>query len=148
MARTPPAWLRTAGYWFLAFEFSVGFVTKFWSGPTFFGPAYSEKFVEWGFSPNMRFVVGALELLAAVLFVIPRRQTRFFAAAMLVFVLDAATTVHITNPDPVGAGISAPLHLMIMLVLVAVNWPADWRDVVPLPMSRARKSEHAVSRGV
>ncbi|MEV6426841.1 hypothetical protein [Nocardia sp. NPDC051463] len=57
MSRHPSsALLRSAAYWFLGFEFFVGFATKFWPGPTLFGPAYSEKFAGWGFDPNMRYV--------------------------------------------------------------------------------------------
>ncbi|MFD0360971.1 DoxX family protein [Nocardia sp. GCM10030253] len=130
--RSTSAWLHTAIYWFLGFEFFVGFATKFWPGPTFFGPAYSEKFAEWGLDPNMRFVVGALELIAAVLLVIPRRQTRFVGAAMLVLVLTGAVTTHIIDDGAIYEEVSAPLHLAIMFVVALVNWPADWRAVVPL----------------
>lgn len=56
----------------------------------------------------MRFVVGALELIAAVLLVIPRRQSRFLGVAMLVLVLSGAVTrpvapsrsATITTPGP------------------------------------------------
>jgi uncharacterized membrane protein YphA (DoxX/SURF4 family) len=57
--------------WFLAVEFTVGAATKFYPGETFFGPPYSVKFVDWGYPSWFRFVVGAGELLAAALLVIP-----------------------------------------------------------------------------
>ncbi|MFC7585395.1 hypothetical protein ACFQYP_17915 [Nonomuraea antimicrobica] len=59
--RVWPRRLLTAFYWFVAFTFFVGFVTKYWPGPTFFGPAYSVKFVEWGYPSWFRFVVGTIE---------------------------------------------------------------------------------------
>ncbi|MFQ6329218.1 DoxX family protein [Nocardia sp. CWNU-33] len=130
--RSRSAPLGQAVYWFLAFEFVIGFATKFWPGPTFFGPAYSEKFAEWGFDPKMRFVVGGLELIAAVLLVVPRKETRFLGAAMLVLVLTGAVTTHLIDDGAIYEEVSAPLHLVIMLVVALVNWPADWRDVVPL----------------
>ncbi|MFI6166888.1 DoxX family protein [Nocardia sp. NPDC051052] len=133
--RIRKARLITGVYWFLGFEFFVGFVTKFWPGPTFFGPAYAEKFVDWGYHPNMRFVVGALELTAAVLLVIPRRESRFLGAALLVLVLTGAVTTHLVDDAPFWQGTSAPIHWVIMMIVALANWPADWRDVVP-PWSR------------
>ncbi|MGW1927429.1 DoxX family protein [Streptomyces massasporeus] len=64
--------LMTGLYWFLALEFALGAVTKFWPGDTMFSSAYATKFVDWGYPPWMRFVVGALEGIAAVLLVISR----------------------------------------------------------------------------
>lgn len=127
--RTVPSWLRTGFYWFVAAEFFVGFATKFWSGETMFGPAYSEKFADWGFDPNMRFVVGAIELICAILLVIPRRQARFLGAAGLVLVLTGAVTTHMIDDGPVYQEVSAPLHLVLMLGIAAVNWPADMREL-------------------
>ncbi|MEV4234392.1 DoxX family protein [Nocardia sp. NPDC050408] len=141
------AWVRTGLYWFLGFEFFVGFATKCWPGSTIFGPAYSEKFAEWGFHPNMRFVVGGLELIAAVLLVLPRRESRFLGAAILVLVLTGAVTTHLIDDAPIWQGTSAPIHLVIMMAVALVNWPADWRDVVP-PWGRTASSARAsVARG-
>ncbi|MFE3446692.1 DoxX family protein [Nocardia sp. NPDC059180] len=129
--RTPPAWLRTGIYWFFGFTFTMGAITKFYSGETFFGPAYSEKFAEWGFDPNMRFVAGAIELVCAILLVVPRKQTRFLGASMLVLLLTGAVTTHIIDEAPVGEEVSAPLHLVAMMIIALVNWPADWRELLP-----------------
>jgi hypothetical protein len=51
--------LMTGLYWFLALEFALGAVTKYWPGDTIFSSAYSAKFVDWGYPSWMRFVVGA-----------------------------------------------------------------------------------------
>ncbi|MGY0500715.1 DoxX family protein [Nocardia sp. FBN12] len=130
VAHRVPAWLRTGFYWFLAFEFFVGFVTKFWPGETFFGPAYAEKFADWGFDPNMRYVVGAIELVCAILLVVPRRQTRFLGAATLVLLLTGAVTTHVIDDAPVYEEVSAPLHLVIMLCVAVANWPTDVRQLL------------------
>lgn len=65
------AWQRacTALCWLLAIAFLMGAVTTFWPGETFFGPPYSEKFVDWGYPSWFRFVVGAGELVGALLLV-------------------------------------------------------------------------------
>ncbi|MFI6925870.1 hypothetical protein ACIBIZ_38440 [Nonomuraea spiralis] len=64
--RSRPRWLSTVLYWYLAASFFIGFVTKFWPGPTFFGPAYAEKFADWGWPPWMRFVVGIIMIGVAL----------------------------------------------------------------------------------
>lgn len=127
-----PSWLRTAFYWFLATEFIVGFITKFWPGPTFFGPAYSVKFVEWGFPAWARFVVGAIELACAILLVIPSKRSRFIGAAGLVFLLTAAVTTHLIDDAPLYEEVSAPVHLAILGMVALANWPTDWKDLLPL----------------
>ncbi|MEU5786013.1 DoxX family protein [Micromonospora lupini] len=120
----------TGVYWFLAAEFALGAVTKYWPGDTIFSSAYSVKFVDWGYPSWMRFVVGALEGVAALLLVIPSRRTRFLGAATLMFVLTGAVTTHITNHDPAGESWAAPTHLVIMTILALANWPADWRELL------------------
>jgi uncharacterized membrane protein YphA (DoxX/SURF4 family) len=129
--RVWPRRLMTALYWFVALEFALGAVTKYWPGDTFVGPAYSTKFVDWGYPSWMRFVVGGLEGLCAILLVIPNRRTRFVSATVLAFVLTGAATTHIINHDPVTESWAAPTYLVISGILALVNWPADWRDVVP-----------------
>ena len=129
-SRVWPHRLRTGAYWFVAAEFLVGAVTKFWPGPTFFGPPYSVKFAEWGFPPEFRFLVGALELLSAVMLVVPRRRFRFIASTILVLVLTGAVTTHIVNHDVLSESISAPIHLIIAAIMALANWPANWRELL------------------
>jgi uncharacterized membrane protein YphA (DoxX/SURF4 family) len=128
-----PRRLMTGLYAFLALEFTLGAITKYLPGETFFGPPYAVKFVEWGYPSWMRFVVGGLELLGAVLLVIPSRRTRFLGATTLVFVLTGAVTTHIVNHDPWGESFAAPTHLVVTGILALANWPADWRDVLRVP---------------
>jgi hypothetical protein len=123
----------TGLYWFLAFEFMLGAVTKCWPGDTIFSSAYSTKFVEWGYPSWMRFVVAVLEGAAALLLVIPDKRTRFLGATTLMFVLTGAVTTHIVNHDPAVESWAAPVHLLIMGALALASWPADWRDLLPAP---------------
>jgi uncharacterized membrane protein YphA (DoxX/SURF4 family) len=125
--RVWPRRLLTGLYWYLAASFLVGAATKFWPGPTFFGPAYSEKFADWGYPPWFRFVVGGLELVCAVMVVVPRARFRFLAAVSLVLLLTGAVTTHIVNHDPLSESVLAPVHLLIAAFVALVNWPAGWR---------------------
>jgi hypothetical protein len=142
---TPRVWsqrLVTGFYWFLAAEFLVGAITKYWPGPTFYGPAYSIKFAEWGYPSDFRFVVGTLELICAVMLVIPRRRFRFIGATTLVLVLTGAVTTHIVNHDPLYESFAAPTHLMIMALIALANWPADWRQLLRPGHSATAGSMH------
>lgn len=141
-----PAWLRTAFYWVLAAEFFVGFATKFWPGPTFFGPAYSVKFVDWGYPAWFRFLVGAIELICAIFLVVPSKRFRFIGAAGLVLLLTAAVTTHLIDEAPLYEEVSAPIHLLIMAMVALANWPADWRDL--LHPQRASAASPTRARGV
>jgi hypothetical protein len=134
----------TGLYWFLAFEFALGAITKCWPGGTFVGPPYSTKFVDWGYPSWMRFVVGALEGLSAILLVIPSRRTRFLGATTLVFVLTGAVTTHIINHHGLTESWAAPTHLVITGALALANWPADWRDLLRAPTRL--QSEHHIQR--
>ena len=136
-ARIPARHALTALYWLLATQFAVGAVAKFMPGESFFGPSYSVKFVEWGYPSWMRFVVGGLELLSAVLFLIPGRRTRFLGATTLVFVLTGAVTTHIVNHDAWSESIAAPTLLVVNGVLALATWPADWRDLLRPPARSA-----------
>ncbi|MFF3609731.1 DoxX family protein [Streptomyces sp. NPDC002463] len=141
--------LMTGLYRFLAFEFALGAVTKYWPGDTIFSSAYSAKFIEWGYPAWMRFVVGALEGVAAVLLVIPERRARFLGATTLMFVLTGATTTHIVNHDPAVESWAAPTHLFIMGILALANWPADWRDLLRAPVAptaRTVRSSNEMAR--
>ncbi len=141
-ARVWPRRLMTGLCLFLAFEFTVGAITKYMPGETIFGPSYSVKFVEWGYPSWMRFLVGTLELLSAILLVIPSRRTRFLGATTLVFVLTGAVTTHIVNHDGWVASFSAPTHLVIVGALALANWPADWRDLLRAPSRSVAQAPH------
>ena len=135
ITRVWPRLVMTAFYWFLALECLVGAITKYMPGETFYGPPYSVKFVDWGYPSWMRFVVGGLEFISAVLMVVPSRRTRFLGATILVFVLTGAVTTHIVNHNVLFDSFAAPTHLIIMGILALTNWPADWRDVLRAPAS-------------
>lgn len=138
--RVWPRRLLIGFYWLEAAQFLLGAVTKYWPGPTFFGPAYSVKFAEWGYPSSARFVVGGIEFVCAVLLVVPRRRFRFLGAATLVFVLTGAVTTHIVNHDELYQSVAAPTQLVIMAVIALASWPADWRDLFRVPTENHRRT--------
>lgn len=115
----------------MALEFAVGGAAKFVPGETFFGPPYSEKFVDWGYPAWFRFVVGAGEIVGAALLVTPRR--RFLGASVLVVILVGAVLTHIVNQDPLSESVSAPVHLALAGVVAWASRPATLRSVMTRP---------------
>nr|WP_279507863.1 DoxX family protein [Actinomadura sp. KC06] len=94
------------------------------------GQDYAVKFVDWGYLSWFRLVVGTLELVCAVLLVIPRKPARFLGAAGLVLVLDGAVTTHIVNQDPLSQSVQAPIHPLIAAAIALANWPSQWRRLL------------------
>lgn len=132
--------LATVAYAFVALEFLVGAVTKYWPGVGPLGSDYAVKFAAWGYPSWFRFVVGTIELVCALCLLSSSRRFRFVGAAGLVLVLDGAVTTHIVNHDPLGQAIAAPIHLVVAFVIVLANWPADWKDLLA-PVRPARRAE-------
>ncbi|UED82771.1 DoxX family protein [Streptomyces profundus] len=122
-------WLTGLCGW-MVFSFTVGALTKFSSGETFFGPAYSEKFVDWGYPSWFRFVVGGGELLGAALLL--RVRTRWWGAGLLLVITSGAVVTHVAHLDPVGESLSAPLHVVLSALLVWVYRPAGTRGRRPV----------------
>ncbi|WP_116947922.1 DoxX family protein [Jiangella endophytica] len=109
----------------MVFSFVMGALTKFYWGETWFGDAYSVKFVEWGYPSWFRFFVGAGELVAALMLLRP--PLRFAGASMLIVITFGAVVTHVANEDPLAHSISAPIHLVLALVVAWVARPRDWR---------------------
>lgn len=128
--------LLTGICWVIIGEFFFFAPFKFYPGGMFGYPAYPEwlfgypaypvKFVAWGWPDWFSFVVGALEILVAVLLLFPRR--RFIGAALLTFIMTGAITTHIIHKDALADSISAPVHLVLAGIVALAYWPTDWRQ--------------------
>ncbi|PSL00580.1 DoxX-like protein [Murinocardiopsis flavida] len=127
---TAPVWQRRlliALVAWMAVSFTVGALTKFYWDDTFFGPAYAEKFAGWGYPSWFRFPVGAGELVGAGLLLTAR--TRVHGAALLAFITAGGTLTHIVNQDALYQSVSAPLHLLLSVLVVWWYWPPDAREL-------------------
>lgn len=116
--------------WFIAVELFVFAPFKFSPRGVLGYPSYPEKFVDWGYPAWFSFVVGAGELFAAVMLVLPRR--RFLGAVVLVVILIGAVVTHVINHDTLADSISAPVHLVLAVIVALAYWPADWREPLAL----------------
>jgi uncharacterized membrane protein YphA (DoxX/SURF4 family) len=125
----------------MVFSFILGALTKFYWGDTWFGPAYSIKFTEWGYPSWFRFFVGAGELLAALMLLNPR--LRFLGAGILVVITSGAVATHIASQDPISQSVSAPVHLALALIIAYVAWPSDWLDLLTGRQSHRDRKETA-----
>lgn len=109
----------------LAIEFIPGGAFKFVSGETFFGPPYAVKFVNWGYPAWFRFVVGAGEVIGAILLLLPRY--RFFGGALLFVILTGAVITHFVNVSSVGERTSSQIHFVLTGIVTWFLRPIDWR---------------------
>ncbi|HLW03589.1 MAG TPA: DoxX family protein [Ktedonobacterales bacterium] len=125
------AWFVAVAYLFFApFKFSPVGVLGY--------PSYYVKFVQWGYPAWVSPVVGGVEILAAVMLLLPRR--RFLGAGMLVLLMTGAVTTHIIDHDMLADNFSAPVMLVLDSIVALANWPADWRE----PLALGRRGEARV----
>lgn len=126
--------LATGLCWFIALEFFFFAPFKFSPVGILGYPSYFVKFVQWGYPAWFSVVVGAGELFAAVLLILPRR--RFLGAVILVALMTGAVTTHIVDHSTLSDSIAAPIELVLASIAALTQWPADWRD--PLTFGRRK----------
>ena len=136
-----PRRLSTGLCWFIAVEFFFFAPFKFSPVGVLGYPSYFEKFVNWGYPAWFSPVIGASELVAAVLLILPRR--RFLGAVMLVAILTGAVTTHIVDHDSLADSIAAPIELVLAVIAALTHWPADWRE--PLRFGPSSASSDAAT---
>jgi uncharacterized membrane protein YphA (DoxX/SURF4 family) len=124
--------LSTGLCWFIAVEFFFFAPFKFSPVGILGYPSYFEKFVNWGYPAWFSVVVGACELVAALMLTLPRR--RFLGAVILVALMTGAVTTHIVNHNTLADSIAAPIELVLAGIAALTHWPADWRE--PLTFGR------------
>jgi uncharacterized membrane protein YphA (DoxX/SURF4 family) len=133
--------LLTGLCWFIAFELFLFAPFKFYPGGVFGYPSYAVKFVNWGYPAWFAYVVGAAEIVAAILLLLPRR--RFLGAVVFAFILTGAVATHIINHDSLADSVSAPVHLILAGIVALATWPADWREPLALGSRRAGSMQGA-----
>jgi uncharacterized membrane protein YphA (DoxX/SURF4 family) len=139
-----PRRLSTGLCWFIAIEFFFFAPFKFSPVGVLGWPSYFVKFVAWGYPAWFSPFIGACELMAAVLLLLPRR--RFLGAVILVAILTGATTTHIVDHDMLADNFTAPIELVLAGIAALTHWPADWRD--PLRFGpRKASSDSATDSG-
>src|SRR5260370_32488090 len=92
-----PRRLSTGLCWFIAVEFFFLAPFKFSPVGVLGWPSYFVKFVAWGYPAWFSVVIGACELVAAVLLTLPRR--RFPGAVVLVALPAGAATTPLVHHD-------------------------------------------------
>ena len=140
-ARIFPRRLSTSLCWFIAVEFFFFAPFKFSPVGVLGYPSYFVKFVNWGYPAWFSVVVGACELVAAVLLTLPRR--RFLGAVMLVALMTGAVTTHIVDHNTLADSIAAPIELVLAGIAALTHWPADWRE--PLAFGPSSASSDAAT---
>src|SRR5258708_21483293 len=120
-----PRRLSTGLCWFIAVEFFFLAPFKFSPVGVLGWPSYFVKFVAWGYPAWFSVVIGACELVAAVLLTLPRR--RFLGALILVAILTGAVTPNIVDHDILADHFPAPIELVLARIAALTQWPAGCR---------------------
>lgn len=95
--------------------------------------AWTGFFVEFGYAPWFSYVVGAAEVVAALLLLVPRLAA--YAALLLVGIMFGA--LHAVTTHDSSLGVDGPLlHLAFLAVILAVRWRRRWRPRSPSPTGR------------
>lgn len=135
-----PDLLLTGLCWFLAIQFFIFAPLKFYPGKVFGQPSYLDKFEAWGYPRRFSFVVGAGEILAAIMLILPSQ--RFLGAVIIVITMVGAIVTHQINHDKLSDSLAAPVLFVLATVVALSTWPSDWRE--PLPFA-SEASVHARS---
>lgn len=87
-------------------------------------------FAHWGYPDWFRLVIGAIEIVAAILQLIPRLA--FFGASALIVVMAGATYTHLVRATGEGAMAGMTVVLLVLLMLVAfARKPGAQRNTSP-----------------
>lgn len=87
-------------------------------------PMMVANFAAWGFPSWFLYVTGAIEVVSAILILIPR--TAPIGTGLLICTMIGALLTHLTHGQ--AAMIAAPLVLLLMLLLF--GWLRGWRRTV------------------
>ena len=92
----------------LSFVFLVAGATKFGS------PGWAMRFAAWGYPGWCRWAIGALEVVAAVMLLLPRTQK--WATFMLLAVMAGAAATHLLNGETPRVVVNVALAALLLVV--------------------------------
>jgi len=100
--------------------------------------AWVRMFEGWGYPTTFTYVIGAAEVLGALLLLVPR-ATSWAASGLIVIMLGALATLTTTD-FATGLGVKTPLaHVLFLVILLRARWPDRWRPGGEArPVSRSR----------
>ena len=85
---------------------------------------WSARFTEWGYPDGFSYVIGGIEMLAAVLLLVPA-WAAYAASVLIVVMVSALITVLVHPGDPTADG--PIVHLVLLAIILAVRWQRRWR---------------------
>ena len=93
----------------------------------FTSPGWMERFANWGYPENFLYVIGVLEMLGAVVLLIPRLAS--YAAGGLIVLMIGATITHLIHGEFPGSAI----HLILLSIVLYARRPAFLRKQASQP---------------
>jgi uncharacterized membrane protein YphA (DoxX/SURF4 family) len=109
-----PKWL---GYVVHGVALLVMLAFLFFGGTKLMGAEmHVQNFARWGYPGWFMYVTGAMEVLGAILILLPK--TRFYGAALLIATMIGAIATHLVSGEPA----MIPLPLVLLLLSAFVAW--------------------------
>lgn len=87
--------------------------------------AWERRFDGWGYPDGFFYLIGALELIAAVLIVVPRAAV--YGAGLIIVLMTGATITHLRAGD--GHFYGALIPLILAAVVLVLRWSARARTI-------------------
>jgi putative oxidoreductase len=105
--------------WLLCLRLTVLFFGAGWDK---FDPesGWARAFTAWGYPTWFRIVVGAMEIVAALLLLVP--STAAYGAAIILLVMFGGMGTHVFIEHRASRVTSELLHLVVALIVVAGRW--------------------------
>ncbi len=89
-------------------------------GGKFVGSHWQSLFVEWGYPVALSYLVGAAEVVGAILLLFPRLAS--YAAGGLAIIMVGAVVTQLKHPGA-GGWFAAAVHLALVVVIGVARWP-------------------------
>lgn len=122
-ARTPRAKLGLALLWVVTVLETAGMGLA--GASKFMNPGgWTSMFEGWGYPAWLAFVIGASELVGALLLLVPRLAS--YAAGLLIVIMIGALATVLMHPGRMGPG-TPLLHLVVLAIILVARRGSRWR---------------------
>ena len=85
---------------------------------------WSARFTEWGYPDGLSYVIGVVEIVGALLLLVPA-WSAYAACVLIVVMVTALITVLVHPGNPTADG--PIVHLVLLAIILPVRWPRRWR---------------------
>ena len=107
-------WAKTIGLWALTILLALIFLQVGLGKLSFFREMWAERFVGWGLPATFALVIGVIEVVGALLLLIPK--TASYGAASIIPVMLGASITHLLNAEFPNSGFTLIIAALVFVV--------------------------------